>query len=200
VPGEIQDKLSDHRRKEQKKETKIVEMRFLEERDLEFRVSLFNDESILPKMGFRQPIQLEKTKEWYKRIQQKSDRADFVFFQGEKVLGMGGLVNINEIDENAELYIAMFPSYQGQGFGTICLLKICSYGFDMLNLHRIYLYMFFDNLQALKFYEKVGFQKEGILREHCFKDGEFKDRYVLGILKKEWESLKNGREKEAFIR
>ncbi len=59
---------------------------------------------------------------------------------------------------------------------------ICRFGFDHVNLHRITLFVNADNAQAIRAYEKVGFQHEGALREAAFVHGGRVDHLVMGLL------------------
>ena len=63
------------------------------------------------------------------------------------------------------------------------------YGFNQLNLHRIFLTVLSFNARAIRAYEKVGFKKEGVFREHIYRDGKYHDVYYMGILENEWREL-----------
>ena len=62
-----------------------------------------------------------------------------------------------------------------------------AFGFHELNLHRIQLTVFEYNKNAIKLYEKLGFQKEGAYREFIKRDGQVYDMILYGLLKKEWQ-------------
>lgn len=62
-----------------------------------------------------------------------------------------------------------------------------NYAFSVLELNKIYLYTNDDNVAAYRIYEKYGFQLEGILRNHKWKNGKFQNRRFYGLLKSEWE-------------
>lgn len=134
-------------------------------------------------MHFRPPITLENTIEWYHKNQKKEDRADMIFEDdnGNK-LAMGGLTFINHEIGKAEFYIFVNPSLHGSGIGTEATKLLCLYGFKILNLQKIYLFANSDNEAANHLYEKVGFKREGILRDELRKEGKFLDRYYYGLL------------------
>ena len=54
---------------------------------------------------------------------------------------------------------------------------------------RIYLYTLAANEGARRLYKRCGFAHEGVLRKHAYHNGEFVDRHVQGLLRKEWEDL-----------
>ena len=102
-----------------------------------------------------------------------------------------GEVVINEIDENnrsASIRIALYdPKYFGQGYGSEAMRLAVDFGFKQANLHRISLGVFNFNPRAIHVYEKIGFKREGVLRDALFWDGEFHDEIIMGILESEWE-------------
>lgn len=156
---------------------------------LEERVSLLNDERISPFLNVNEHFTLEKTLQWFKTRNLKS-RFDCIFLDntGEKI-GYGGLTGISERNQNAELYMYISPVHQGKGFGFESLIELCKYGFNVLFLHKIYLYTFYSNERANRMYEKAGFVREGYLREHTLKDGTLCDRCLYGLLKSEFSYI-----------
>ena len=63
---------------------------------------------------------------------------------------------------------------------------LVAFGFDTLNLNRIYLRVHSTNERAIRCYEKVGFQHEGRLRHHNFHAGEYRDTLYMGLLRSDW--------------
>ena len=55
---------------------------------------------------------------------------------------------------------------------------ICDYGFDEIGLDKIYAEIYTYNIGSQKVIEKLGFVKEGEVKKHLVKDGEFKDGYL----------------------
>ena len=80
------------------------------------------------------------------------------------------------------------PTSFFNGFGTMATRLLCRYGFEVLQLHKIYLYANENNSIAHRTYEKVGFKLEGRLRDERICDGEFEDRLYYGLLSSELET------------
>jgi diamine N-acetyltransferase len=59
------------------------------------------------------------------------------------------------------------------------------------NLNKIYLYTEVENIAAQKLFEKVGFKKEGLLREDLIYKGRKIDRFVYGLIVEEY--IKKGK-------
>ena len=77
--------------------------------------------------------------------------------------------------------------HQGQGYGYEAMQLVLRFAFDELNLHRVQLTVFSYNKRAITLYEKLGFQREGVHREHLQRDGRRDDMYLYGLLRSEWE-------------
>jgi putative acetyltransferase len=51
-----------------------------------------------------------------------------------------------------------------------------------LNLTRLELEVYTDNESAIRLYERFGFEREGTLRQHAFRDGKYVDSYFMARL------------------
>jgi putative acetyltransferase len=54
-----------------------------------------------------------------------------------------------------------------------------------LNLTRLELEVYTDNEAAIRLYERVGFEREGTMRQYAFRDGRYVDAYVMARLRPE---------------
>lgn len=77
-------------------------------------------------------------------------------------------------------------AYQRRGYGTEVVLWTLSWAFRMLNLHRVDLDVFEWNPGAIRLYEKLGFKREGRMREHLWFNGRYWDQLLMGMLQHEW--------------
>lgn len=99
-----------------------------------------------------------------------------------KVIGMAGLTYIHRVNRSAEFAIAIgADEYRGKGYGGDALKALIRYGFNELNLHRIYCEVFSNN-QAISLYQKLGFIEEGVLRDTYFFDGKYWNSHFLAML------------------
>jgi RimJ/RimL family protein N-acetyltransferase len=83
-------------------------------------------------------------------------------------------------------------SFWDRGYGTEAMELLLNFAFDELNLHRVFLTVFSYNPRAIRLYEKLGFQREGVYREHLQRDGQRFDMLHYGILRHEWAARRNG--------
>ncbi len=77
-----------------------------------------------------------------------------------------------------------------KGYGTEATRLIVDYGFQTLNLNRISLRVYEYNPRAVRTYEKVGFKREGVLRQEVYREGRYWDAYAMGMLRTEWDALR----------
>jgi RimJ/RimL family protein N-acetyltransferase len=77
--------------------------------------------------------------------------------------------------------------HRGQGYGADAMRVGLRFAFHELNLHRVCLTVFAYNTQAIALYERLGFAREGVYREHIERDGQRYDMYLYGLLRREWE-------------
>ena len=69
---------------------------------------------------------------------------------------------------------------------TEAVKEVIKYGFEKMNLNRIYAKCFVENIGSQKVLEKVGMKFEGILREQMFIKSKFSDMKIYSILSKEY--------------
>lgn len=105
----------------------------------------------------------------------------------DKLLGFVYLGVTNWIDRDAWVAIGIGDRESwGKGYGTDAMRVALRYAFDELHLHRVTLSVFGNNVRAMRSYEKVGFKREGRVRESMRRDGEFIDIVHMGVLRAEW--------------
>jgi ribosomal-protein-alanine N-acetyltransferase len=73
----------------------------------------------------------------------------------------------------------------GQGFGTEAVGAVLRWAFDTLDLNRVQAELDTRNPASARLLEKLGFVREGTLREDCIVDGEVSDSWVYGLLRRE---------------
>lgn len=75
---------------------------------------------------------------------------------------------------------------RGRGIGTQMMQAVLRIGFGQLGLHRIDLFVFDFNHSAIACYERVGFRKEGLLRQTLRVGEQYWNVYLMSILEPEW--------------
>ncbi|MFQ5758897.1 MAG: GNAT family N-acetyltransferase, partial [Candidatus Bathyarchaeia archaeon] len=78
------------------------------------------------------------------------------------------------------------PAYWGQGIMTEALRAVLKHGFEKMELNRIQAIIDSKNTRSLKLVHRLGFKKEGVLRQRSYFNGQFLDDVCFSLLKKEW--------------
>ncbi|WSD73821.1 GNAT family N-acetyltransferase (plasmid) [Streptomyces sp. NBC_01591] len=74
----------------------------------------------------------------------------------------------------------------GHGFATETAHAVLQWAFDALDLNRVQAETDTRNVASARVLEKIGFVREGTLREDCVVNGEVSDSWVFGLIRREW--------------
>lgn len=110
--------------------------------------------------------------------QENPNQILFSYLQGEECIGYGGLVHMNWIDKNAEISFIMKTELEGQEFykhWDIYLELIEEVAFKDLKFHKLHTYAFDLRPKIYEVLEKANFEREAVLKEHCFFNNEYID-------------------------
>ena len=83
------------------------------------------------------------------------------------------------------------PEARGRGCGEAIMRALLAVAFDELRLHRVELAVFDFNTAGIACYEKVGFCREGFLREARRHEEGYWNIVVMGILEQDYRSTQN---------
>jgi RimJ/RimL family protein N-acetyltransferase len=139
--------------------------------------------------GFTTGYSMTDLREWLEEHRHRRDEMMWVITGGEPktCIGHVGLYRIDHRARNAEFGILIGDStFRNKGLGEGCTRFTVRYGFEELNLVRIYLSVLATNAPALRLYERVGFRTEGRLRSAQYKLGAYVDVVLMAILRDEY--------------
>ena len=102
------------------------------------------------------------------------------------IIGTCTILNLNTVHHRAEIGFALAKPYWGQGLATESIGALISFAFVELNLHRLEADVDPRNIRSLGLLERLGFQREGYLRERYLVSGGVQDAIMLGLLRSEW--------------
>ncbi|MHC1769402.1 MAG: GNAT family N-acetyltransferase [Verrucomicrobiia bacterium] len=100
-----------------------------------------------------------------------------------------GTIGLREIDQEhlkAEMGFWIGMDWWGNGYATEAARRLIRYGFQELGLNRIYAHHMVRNPASGRVLEKIGMQREGLLRQRVRKWGRFEDVFMLAILSQDW--------------
>lgn len=101
--------------------------------------------------------------------------------------GLIGTIGFNAwspLHKRAEIGYELHPDYWRKGYAKEAITEVLSFGFNNLALHRIGAIVFIDNEASNQLLMKLGFHKEGILKDYMYQQGKAHDTYVYAMFKK----------------
>lgn len=172
---------------------KRIILRALEHDDLRQLRDWRNDPDIRIRTREYRLLNMTNQEKWFQSLQRKSPESImFGIVEAElgRLIGVCGLVHIDWVNRSAEisLYIGE-KEHRGKAYGTEVIEVLLKYGFDTLNLHRIW-----AEVYALpegygvpgKLFLKCGFKLDGKLRHTVFRMGKYYNSEFYSILRDEW--------------
>jgi RimJ/RimL family protein N-acetyltransferase len=102
-----------------------------------------------------------------------------------------GFIRVNGIP-NKNVWLRMIigdKNAWGKNYASDAIRCVLKWLFYELNIHRVELETYTTNKRAIRFFEKMGFKKEGVLREAHFCDGKYYDIISYGLLKDEFQKF-----------
>lgn len=134
----------------------------------------------LAKTAFKQKFE--------QRINEPKDEMKYFAFDYEsQFVGVLQLAAIDHYEKRAVISIFIGPKeLWGRGIGSTALRLLLDYAFTVQGLERVSCEVYGFNTRSQHLMEHVGFQKEGILRQHDLQNGKRQDLHVYGILKPEF--------------
>lgn len=139
-----------------------------------------------------QPIKtIEQANEWLKWMggffaAKDGLRWGIVEREGEQFVGSAGLHRWDREAHVAELGCDIAYPFWGQGYGQEAMRRIIEFGWEQMKLNRIEADVVKGNIRSIHVLEKLGFRKEGMLRQRVLKGGKYYDVYLFGLLRKEY--------------
>jgi diamine N-acetyltransferase len=169
-----------------------IRLRATERADLPLFVLWLNDPEVRLGLEMFLPFSLAEEERWFERMLD-SPAAEHVLvievkdLDNWRSIGTCGLHNIDWRARAAEAGISIGDkTCWNRGYGTDVMRLLLQHGFDTLNLNRVYLRVYANNVRATRCYEKAGFVLEGRMRKAHYQNGEYFDILLMSILRSEW--------------
>jgi RimJ/RimL family protein N-acetyltransferase len=104
------------------------------------------------------------------------------------LIGSCSVFGFDEQNKRAMLGYGMAKAHWGNGYMHEALCAVLDFAFGTLNLHRLEADIDPRNLGSAKSLERLGFVKEGHLRERWIVGDEVSDSSIYGLLGREWKA------------
>ena len=140
---------------------------------------------------WRERAQAERFIAVCKQMEQEGSGARLVIDRtaGGGFIGWCCLAKWNPDHRSAKIGYCLDDAAWGQGFATEAADALLQWAFAALDLNRVQAEADTRNIASGRVLEKLGFVREGTLREDCIVDGEVSDSRVYGLLRREWRPL-----------
>jgi ribosomal-protein-alanine N-acetyltransferase len=173
-------------------ETERLFLRQLMPADAEFIYRHFSDPAVtqylMDEPPLSEPAQAQAMIQFYQDPAGKTyNRWGIVRKQDSQLIGTCGYHKWNQRCFRAEIGYDLSPARWGQGYMTEALSAVIQNGFGRMGLNRIEALVYAENVRSMKLLQGLGFQKEGLLRDYFYLDGQFYDHYLLALLRREWK-------------
>ena len=124
---------------------------------------------------------------WRERLADRGDGTHYLMaVVSGQVVGMLGVHTFPDKPRRRHVGVigmGVHDDWQGRGIGTALLRAAIDLADNWLNLSRLELEVYTDNEPAIGLYERCGFEREGTLRQHAFRDGRYVDSYAMARLR-----------------
>jgi RimJ/RimL family protein N-acetyltransferase len=168
-----------------------VRLRWLTGRDVDALFAIFSDEVMMRYWSTPPMKEHAEAEEYLARIH--SGFANKSLFQwgverkgdGE-LLGTCTLFSIHRANMRAEVGYCLRSAHWGHGYMSEALAALIDHAFGVLELRRLEADVDPKNANSLRILGRMGFQREGLLRERWNVGGDIQDSVFLGLLAREW--------------
>lgn len=105
----------------------------------------------------------------------------------DAIIGTVTLYNLSFDNRRAEMGYALGRAHWGNGYMQEALQALLGFAFGELDLHRLEADVDPRNAASIRSLERLGFQREGYLRERWQVNGEIQDALFYGLLRPDWK-------------
>lgn len=168
--------------------TNRLVLRELTENDAQAILDCFSNPDVLRHYGQKPLTSLEQVKQiiqnFSHNFENKLGIKWGITIQGQEgIIGTIGFQEWSVEHKKADISYALFPNSWGHGYAKEAVEKVISYGFQEMDLVRIGAIVFTENLSSNKLLEKLGFEKEGVLRNYMHQNNQAYDTNIYSLIK-----------------
>lgn len=170
-----------------------LRLRWLEEADIPALFAIFSDPQVMRYWSHGPFASMDDARDYLRRIRECFAKREL--FQwgieliatdgggGDQIIGTCTLAQLDAQHRRAELGFALARAHWGCGYIAEALPALVRFAFEELDLHRLTADADPRNQASIRALERLGFQREGLLREHYLLNGEKQDAVLCGLLR-----------------
>ena len=167
------------------REGETVTLRTVEREDEPFVRRAHNEPAVRVPLGLQHPKNGTQVESYFEDSVENEDNVNLLACDdGEPV---GQVVAMGVDHTRPELSYWLLPEFHGEGYATEAVSLLVDYCFETFDVRGLYAQAYAYNEASWKLLERLGFEREGRLREDRFVRGEHRDTVHYGLLREEWE-------------
>jgi len=175
---------------------KRVLLRPVKRSDISYFLKWFNDPEVVQYVLMHLPVTEMSEEKYIEELGTTRAGSDARFVieaiesDSTRPIGDCALHEINSKERRAVFDIVIGEKdYWSRGYGTEAARLIINYGFQQLNLHRVSSAAVAFNERSIKLHKNLGFREEGRSRQAVFRNGQYHDEVLVGMLREEWKGM-----------
>jgi len=162
-----------------------VVLRPLEEADLPHLMRWSEDPELRKLTGETAPMDEEGARAFLEKVRTDESRRWYAVTVGGRIIGETGLLRIFPAWRTTDVSIILGEE-RGKGHGTQAMGLMLDLAFGELGMHRASIGVVGFNVGALRFWEGLGFRKEGVQRDGYLLEDGYHDFVMMSLLEEEW--------------
>ena len=173
-------------------------LRWVSEDDVDSLYEVFSDPQVMRYWSFGPLANREAAAEMQREIAAGNESETMLKWglalrESNTLIGTVTIFNLSLDNGRAEIGYGMARAQWGKGYMNEALQALLSHAFEVMQLRRLEADVDPRNSASIRTLERLGFQREGFLRERWHVDGEIQDAFFYGLLRREWnERPKSG--------
>jgi RimJ/RimL family protein N-acetyltransferase len=168
-----------------------VRLRWLEEGDVDALLAIFGDPAVMrywssPPLTDRRAAEglLDEIRSYFER--RELFQWGVALAEDDRLIGTCTLAWLHEESRRAELGFALGRAHWGRGYMSEAITALLDFAFGPMGLRRLEADIDPRNESSLRLVERLGFRREGLMRERWVTAGEVQDSVFFGLLSREW--------------
>jgi len=169
-----------------------VYLRPLSQEDVPLLTQWINDPDVTQYLNRVFPISFLEEERWVENLGKSSEHEIVlgICLKHDELIGTIGLHRIDWINRTAITGTLIdAEEHRSKGYGTEAKMLLLDVAFNTLGLRKIVSHVFSFNGRSARYSEKCGYKREGVLKQHHFRNGEFHDELVLAVFRDDWLPL-----------
>ncbi|RAJ01501.1 ribosomal-protein-serine acetyltransferase [Chitinophaga skermanii] len=134
----------------------------------------------------------EHSQRFIELMLRKADQQEAIAFGMWYNGALCGVMDLHEWDpilQKAEIGYWIADQFSGKGIVSVCCSGLLDYAYATMRLNKVEIRFALENKKSGRIPIKLGFRKEGILRQSAKLHGQLVDMVVMGMLREDWEKF-----------